>query len=888
MTTLKKGFGVFILWVLMTVVCPAQTIKGIVTDSLGKAVPFAGVNLKTNNLIVGYTTTNEKGNFLLPVPAGTNQTGLTLEISCIGFKKASKPVADFSKPYDFKLTASVNALKTVTIRDNSKIRTSGDTISYKVAEFTQPQDRTIGDVIKKLPGMDVDKNGKISYNGKAISNLYIGGDNLLDDRYNIATRTIPNGVVDEVQVMENHQPVKMLKNKVNSDDVALNLTIKKDAKMQLVGQETVGAGLPGNYDAELNAMLFKDQYKAINYLKGNNTGYDLQSDVISHNLADYLSRVDNDKPSTVLSMGTAGDPDLPRNRYLLNRSGVLNLNNLYKPRPDVQLRANLSYLTDNQRQVYSKLSEVYLPNDTIRYTENQYNKARPDILHAQLYANYNKDKYYLNNSFAADYSHGMYYSSLVSNNVPVNQVFKDNLVDIANQFNLMQTFRHNNIIELYSYLNRTSEPENRVIDPGFNPAVFNNGVPYALLTQNVNIPSWFTNNYVKLTLPKTLVTQSYKVGFSLQSQRLQSALTTTQLNNQLNQVGDSALNNLNWSRRKLYAEAGYDIPGNVLKVTASLPVNLMQIAYNDAYYQLNKSLTRLYFNPRLSVKYQTGAEDYLTAIYSLRNDIGGIQDVYNGSILKNYRTLYANNADLTERKTQNANLGYSYRKAISLFFFSVNAGYTHQAANNITSSVLTNNLQQRIVLPFNNQTDAWDVSGAISKYHFKLRTTFAAGASYQTARLNQIQNGIILPYTTISTSFVASADTKVSAQVNFNYKANFSLVTSKSDLVPTESRFQRLIQQAALNYTPSANFLIGVSADHYYTRQQQAGDLKYIFADASLRYKINKLRTDIELSAKNLFNMQNYSAVYLSANVFTSSTYSIPGRIILAKVMFNI
>jgi outer membrane receptor protein involved in Fe transport len=61
-----------------------------------------------------------------------------------------------------------------------------------------------------------------------------------------------------------------------------------------------------------------------------------------------------------------------------------------------------------------------------------------------------------------------------------------------------------------------------------------------------------------------------------------------------------------------------------------------------------------------------------------------------------------------------------------------------------------------------------------------------------------------------------------------------------------------------------------------------------MFADASLRYKFNKTKLDIELTAQNLFNTQNYTAVYLSANVYTSSTYTIPGRIVLAKVMFNL
>jgi hypothetical protein len=71
------------------------------------------------------------------------------------------------------------------------LRVHGDTTDYKVSDFSSPQDRVIGDVIKKLPGIDVAKDGKISYNGKSISGVYIGGDNLLDDKYNIATNSYP-------------------------------------------------------------------------------------------------------------------------------------------------------------------------------------------------------------------------------------------------------------------------------------------------------------------------------------------------------------------------------------------------------------------------------------------------------------------------------------------------------------------------------------------------------------------------------------------------------------------------------------------------------------------------------------------------------------------------
>jgi hypothetical protein len=868
----------------------AQTLKGTVTDSLGKAISFASINLKSSgNLIIAYTSSDDKGNYTLQIPDDADKTGLALEVSCVGFTRQAKPVTNTVNAYNFKLAKSVNQLQAVTIKDNRpRLRVHGDTTDYKVSDFSSPQDRVIGDVIKKLPGIDVAKDGKISYNGKSISGVYIGGDNLLDDKYNIATNTIPNSVVDKVQVMENHQPVKMLRDKVVSEDVALNLTMKKDAKLQLIGQETIGAGLPDKYYADLNAMMFKDKYKAINYFKANNTSNDVAGDLISHNLSSYLSRLDNDKPGTVLSLGTAGDPDLPRNRYLFNQSGILNLNNLVNLKKDVQLKASVSYLRDNQKQAYTKFSEYYLPNDTIRYAEVQNNRRRPDVLHSQLSVNVNKDKYYLNNNFIADYSRNTGYSALNTNGTPVNQVFKDNLMDISNEFSLMNTFKSNKIIEVYSYLNRSTEPENRVIDPGLNPDIFNNGIAYKQLTQTVDIPTWFTNNYVGFKIPGNLITQSYKAGFSLQSQKLQSDLNLTQLNNSVNRVSDSTINNLDWSRRKLYTEAVYDIPGDKIKANISLPLSLQQISYRDGYYNLDKDLTRLYFNPRISIKYQTAVENYITVAYNFRNDIGNIQDVYNGSILKDYRSLYANNADLTERKTQNAMLGFNYRKAITLFFFSVNASYTHMNANNIASSILTNNIQQRIVLPFDNNIDSWMGSGYVSKYAFGLRTTFSAGVSVQSTKLNQIQNGIVLPYNTISTTFSIGADTKVSDYVNFSYKANYDQTKSKSSAVATSSKFERLTQQGSVNYNPLSNLFFSIAADHYYTHQQQANDLKYIFADASVKYKFNKTKLDLELTAQNLFNTKTYSALYLSANTFTSSSYTIPGRFLLVKMTFNL
>jgi len=886
-----KYIGILAIALLFSAHSFAQIIKGTVKDSAGKAVSYASVNLKNTatNAIVSYAVTDAKGAYVLQLPANVNLSSLAIEARCVGYKISSKAITDMQVPVDFTLAVSVNQLQSVVVKSSRPVlRTHGDTLDYKVSDFSSPQDRVIGDVIKKLPGITVATDGTILYNNKPISNLYIGGDNLLDDKYSIAANTIPQGVVEKVQVIQNDQPVKVLQNKVLSDDVALNLTIKKGAKLQLVGQESVGAGLPGNYDVDLNAMMFKDKYKAINYVKGNNTGDDLQQELTAHNFSDYSQRIDNDVPATVLSLGAVNDPALSRDRYLFDQSGLINLNNLVNLKKNVQLRINAWYLHDTRRQDYSQASTIFLPGDTVLYNETQHNRAVPDILHTQFTLNVNQDKYYLNDILLMDNNRSVSYSNLNTNGTVVNQVFKDNALDFSNEFNLIKSLKSNNIIQAYSYLSHSAEPENRLIGPDYNAPIFNNNLAYNQLVQNVNVAAWYTNNYLSFKIPSNFITQSFRTGFSVQSQTLTSSLSAVQNNNSVNPGLDSSMNHLNWTRKKLYAEAAYDLPGTILKANLSLPVSLQQIDYSDSLYGLNKHLNRLYFNPQLRIKYQTSVENYLTLLYNYRNQTGTIEDLYHSYILTDYRTLYTNNAGLTERQNQLAAIGFNYRKALTLFFASLNVQYNHIASNNIASEVITNTLQQHIVLPYPNSTNAWTVSGTASKYSFALKTTFSGGLTWQSNSSVQIQNNALLPFATTSETGYISADTKVNDRVNFSYKATLNQTDSHSSVEASAFRIDQLLQQASVNYNPSDDVQFKLSGEHYFTRQRGNPDLKYFFADASLKFRFNKLKTDVELSAVNFLNVKNYSYLNLSANTFTASSYTLPGRIIMLRLMFNI
>jgi hypothetical protein len=179
--------GLLVMVMLLSVAVFGQTtIKGTVKDSTGSVVPYANVNLKNSasNSIISYAVSDHTGVYVLKIPAGTAVSSLIIEVRSIGFKSQVKAVVGFDAPVDFALSRSVYELQTVQIKSSRPtLRVHGDTLSYNVSDFANPQDRTIGDIIKKLPGITVASDGTIRYNNKPISALYIGGDNLLDDKY---------------------------------------------------------------------------------------------------------------------------------------------------------------------------------------------------------------------------------------------------------------------------------------------------------------------------------------------------------------------------------------------------------------------------------------------------------------------------------------------------------------------------------------------------------------------------------------------------------------------------------------------------------------------------------------------------------------------------------
>ncbi len=858
-----------------------KQLKGKVKDTKGVPIVSANVNLKDKEgNILSFTRTNDKGEYTLSFTEDIKD--LSLEATTIGFAKKSIAITELNKNYDLTLEDDQINLKTVVVKNRPTLTANGDTLNYKTSDFADKQDRSIGDVLKKMPGIEVAEDGKISYNGKGISALYQDGDNLLDDKYSIGTKSIPHNAVDKVQVIEKDQPIKMLRKNNMSDDVALNLVFKDEARLKVMGDIKAGLGTPDRFDGNANAMMFKKKIKFINNIKGNNIGIDPGMELTSFN----MMRSDNDKPSGFLSAGAAGVPTLPQRRTLFNKAGQANLNNLYNFNKDLQAKVNFAYLYDQRDQQYTKFSETYLSGQTITYNELQENAINPQKLQGKFNLISNAETHYFNNTFTVNFNPIQTNSNVIINGIAANQALKQEPFDISNELSYRKKLKSENTYNFYSIATYTTSPEVLNIKPGLNEDILNNGKPFAGLNQYIKLPTWYTNNYSSFGVVNGNFVQTYRVGFNLQKQNLNSELYRIQNNRTTELISPDMTNDLDWFRTKLYTDASFEYNSGKFKTSLGLPISYNAIRYDDPSKKLDKKLNKFFVNPSLNIKYQTGPENYIQANYSYNNDLGGMDDIYQGTILKNYRSLFANNAPISERKSQSVGGVFNFRKAMQMFFFNAGINYSTTTLNTISSFTLSNNIQQRIVLPYENDITNLSLNANASKYLFSLRSTVNAGFSYTESTFEQLQNNVLLPFTAQIKSFKGGIDSKVTNYLNWSYTGTLSL-SNNTTTNGIKNNNQQLRQQSSITATAFKSVFITLAAEHIFTHQTTQPDLKYLFADFNMRYRFVKLKTDLEFGITNLANIKRFEANYLSANSFSSGVYEIPGRVAMMKATFN-
>ena len=376
----------------------AQTYEGVAVSADGEPVPGTSVILLNGQKKpVSFARADADGRFAVRTPDG--KEGRWLAFIALGFQRDTISATGFVSGSRHVMHEKVTEIREVKVQAG-RIFQRGDTLNFLTDMFKQGQDRTIEDVLKKIPGISVSENGGIKWQGKAINKFYIEGMDLLGDKYTMASRNISADKVKKVQVMENHEPVKLLRDVSFSEQAALNLVLTDDAKNTWQGSARLGAGTSiekdpsALADARLMAMLFARHMQSITMYKFNNTGDDVLHEVDVEDLFGQAVPTE----SGLLSNIDLGSPDIKEQRTRFNKSHVVATNWLFKLTDDSEIRLQASGAQDKSRQ--QQRTETYY-NDVdggATITENREAHSYEKAIDAELKYQLNSQSDYLTNT----------------------------------------------------------------------------------------------------------------------------------------------------------------------------------------------------------------------------------------------------------------------------------------------------------------------------------------------------------------------------------------------------------------------------------------------------------------------------------------------------------
>ena len=218
-----------VIIIFLSLSCMAQSnVSGIVQDSITKhPLEMANITLVRDGKPISFTRTNEEGGF--KIQAKPNDF---IVVTFLGYQK--KTVTITEQPMVISLIPEAFNLKEVEVK-GGRILGRADTITYDLSRFSNERDNSLNDVLKKLPGIDEGKNGQIMYNGKAIDRFTIEGLDLTGGKYNKINEALKPNEVDKAEVIEHDQPIKALRDKVFTDNVAMNIKLKDEARDKWLG-----------------------------------------------------------------------------------------------------------------------------------------------------------------------------------------------------------------------------------------------------------------------------------------------------------------------------------------------------------------------------------------------------------------------------------------------------------------------------------------------------------------------------------------------------------------------------------------------------------------------------------------------------------------------------
>ena len=843
--------------------------KGAVKTEQGLFVPYANVyitKLRQKAKVLASTQCNSKGEYQINLQ-NFQTDSVELHVTGINIEPFALKCKNISQRIDIIVAERVQQMKDVVIKA-PRITTQGDTINYRVSAFQQQNDLSIGQVLKRLPGITVSDIGQISYKGVPIKNFYIEGLDLMKGKYGIATNNIDPNSISTVQIMENHQDIKALKDLKPEERASINLKLKNGVKGIFNLIATLGLGYDDKrlWDNELIATYFKRNSQLLATYKGNNTGNDLENE---------LRSFDDDgiryKTSTLSEIETASTPNIGKRHYFFNQSHAGTVNYVSRIGSENELGFNFSLLNDRDERSTDYKSVTYLPDGTSNLVKQKTNSlTHQTVGYGTFTYMLNSKSRYLKDQIKAEFIHQDGSSSTQMAEF-VNQKSKMKNLYLNNSLHFTNRTAGNRGVDFFSKINFERRPHNLFASTNLFPQVVTGDDVF----QDVVRSNLSTENRLDLlsaiVLGKLSIHPTAHLNFS--KDKLTSVLQTYNNDLALNTIdagiGITAFYKLNSTYCELFLTGAY---------------RLYDLKNNQV--DLTTDKHRFVVEPHLSIRYAINNNHELRLKSSLAYSSPAIENLYDNYILTNYRQLSIYQShDLYQANVFATSLSYDYRNILSMWFAGLDMGFTHYSPNVLYGASYQGEKELIISRPTNEAADSYTVSLRSSKGWDWAKTKLSVNATYKHLDSPLLIQDQIVRYLSNSSHLSMSLYAMPLHWMAIDYSNSWYIIKSRMKLgssVPTQNTFK---SKLAFNFFIAKALSLNMNFAYYYNNRNEK-DKSFILSNADASYAIK--RWNFTLVVDNLWNQKQYINSFSTELQENTTIYRIRPRSVLLKVRYRI
>ncbi|MCZ8296213.1 MAG: carboxypeptidase-like regulatory domain-containing protein [Flavobacterium sp.] len=884
-----KGLKI-IFYILLNInsVCYAQTIiEGYVTDAETSKGVFASVVLKDEQgKIVTYTNTKNEGYFELKT---LSKGVFNLNVSTLSYEAQSKKIeiAGSAKiKQNFILKPKTTVLQEVVVQSKRPITVKKDTIVFDAKSFLQGNEQVVEDLLKKIPGLNVLTDGTIKIGNQEVEKVMIDGDDFFEKGYKIVTKNMPVNPIDKVEVYQNYSNNKHLKGIENSEKVALNLTLKEDAKRIWFGNAFGGYGLvsENRYEFRANLMNFGKKSKHYFLTNFNNIGIDAVGD-INHLIRPFrydepASLGDNQSANSLLALNYEL-PNLKKRRVNLNNAEMLSLNSIFTLSDKLKIKT-LGFLNTDEVDFFKNSLQQFSVGNTI-FTNSEDFVGRKTQLTGfgkiDLTYDISKTKTFeytgkFNKTKEKNRSDLLFNNDLLNERLNANNQLFDQKLVYTNKF------KDNKVFLLSTRYINEKTPQNYSV----NQFIFGD-----LFTENANNTKQFSENKMQFAGIEAHLLDKKKKGDLLEL-KIANQLRIDDLNTRFELLqNDNNLsfpngyqNQLTYTTNDLYLSAKYRFKFN--NVTLLTQADAHQLFNQLENFNKKTNQNPFFVMPKIGLDWKINDKNKLLTSYTYNTTNASVLDVYSGFVQTGFRSFSKGLEEFNQLNSSSAILNYTYGSWGDKFFANTFVLYSKNNDFFSTNSIIAQNFSQseKIII---KDREFLSISSSIDRYFKPIKSNLKINlGATKTNFKNIVNNSNLREVKNFNADY--GFELRSGLRGFFNYhigsKWNYNQVETA-----IKNNFTDNMSFLDLSFMFSDKFNIQAQSERYFFGNLDKDNNKYYFLDLEARYVVKENKLTFFLSGNNLFNTETFRNYSISDINISQTEYRLMPRYVLLKMEYR-